>query len=95
MTCPHEPKFARDMCSACYQRARRAGELEPKKPALRNFVMRLPQEVRELAEASAQRAGQTLATWVRTAVEQRLLREQAAQWKEERRGRKRGSRSVR
>jgi predicted DNA-binding protein len=77
ITCNHPKKFARGMCSACYQAARRAGELEPKEALGERVTFRLPDEVRERAEASAKSERVTLGTWVRRAVEQRLRRDVA------------------
>lgn len=75
--CPHPKKQARGMCSRCYQAARRAGTLEPKEPPLASVTLRAPIAVLQMAEEAANAADQSLSTWVRAAVEQRLLREQA------------------
>lgn len=71
MSCLHPKKFAREMCSACYQRARRAGELAPKVTLEDRVTVRVSEGVRE----AARRATQSVAEYVRDAVSQRMKRE--------------------
>ena len=81
VSCEERPPVGRGLCSACYQRERRAGTLEESPRTLtesgegHQVVFRVRRSTVEAVRTLAETQGLSPSEWYRQAVEEKLERE--------------------